>query len=452
MTKVVTTPLPPFFSNRILQQFGDDEGALLLSSLDHTPMVSISKKENDVLWSDEEPIPYVENGVRLSERPSFTLDPRFHLGQYYPQESSSMFIYFLAKQIDLAFSVRKAIDLCAAPGGKSILLHKALKNAESLVSNEVNAKRNVILCENLIKWGDPRAIVAQSPLKSIGGNDFWDLVLLDAPCSGEGMFRKDHQARIEWSPSQVDSCAQLQSELLAQAARLTKPGGFLIYSTCTFAPQENEQQCEKFLESEDWECWSDFDIPSGAIWKISGKLKGVQFLPHKVSGEGFFCAVLRKKEGARNREDKDLHYVNDHWKILPSKIQQEIARWVNVDLSNIKMNSEGQIHWLSASTDILSKLDRPRQVGIPIGSWLKEKFIPSQGILTAGILHPSVKRVECSREQALQLLRGEDWRVEMELVNDWYVASWEGLPISWLKRVGNRFSNHYPKDWRIRRM
>jgi 16S rRNA C967 or C1407 C5-methylase (RsmB/RsmF family)/NOL1/NOP2/fmu family ribosome biogenesis protein len=452
MQKDVITPLPQFFSDRILQQFGDQEGSLLLAALNKPPKVSVSKKVNSQLWSDEETIPYVENGVRLSERPSFTLDPRFHLGQYYPQESSSMFIYFLANQINQQYSVKRVIDLCAAPGGKSILLHKALKNAEVLVSNEVNAKRNVILCENLIKWGDPRSIVSQSPLKSIGGNDFWDLVLLDAPCSGEGMFRKDHQSRSEWSPAQVESCAQLQSELLEQAARLTKPGGFLIYSTCTFAPQENELQCQKFLNDEDWECWSDYEIPLGAIWKREGNFTGVQFLPHQVSGEGFFCAVFRKRETASSRVVKDPHFVNDHWRTLPAKVQHEIVRWVNVDLNSIKINDEGQLNWFSVHHDILSKLDRPRQVGIPIGYWIKEKFIPAQGMLTSGILNQSVKKIACGLEQALQLLRGEDWRVDMELANDWYVATWEGLSIAWLKRVGNRFSNHYPKDWRIRRM
>ena len=448
----VNIPLPKDFVKRVIQQFGEKEGGELLAALDKDPRVSISKKCQEPLWDDEENISYAENGVFLRERPSFTLDPRFHAGLYYPQEASSMFIFSIAQKINELKSVDCALDLCAAPGGKSILLHKALKQANVIVSNEVSAKRNVILCENMIKWGDARSIVTQSPLAKIGGNASWDLVLLDAPCSGEGMFRKDHDAREEWSIQQVESCSKLQMELLQESARLTKPGGFLIYSTCTFAPQENEEQCAVFLQSEDWESWSDYELPEGAIWKNEEAFVGVQFLPHNGRGEGFFCAVFRKKQNSISDASKDHSYVNSVWKQLPTVIEKELSKWVKGEVRECRMDTTGNIHMMSFNQDILDKLDRPRQVGIPIGTWIKNKFIPAQGLLTSGLVSEAVKRIECNQEQAIHLLRGEDWRVELDLENDWYAATWQGIPFAWLKRVGNRFSNHYPKDWRIRRL
>lgn len=446
-------PLPEAFVQRIMQEYGDAEGGVFIHSLDQPPVVSVTKKSHHVLWDDEEGVAHFPQGVYLKERPSFTLDPRFHLGHYYPQESSSMFVHRIATLLSEVIDVEYVLDLCAAPGGKSILLHQALPDSKVIVSNEVQAKRNVILCENLIKLGNTKSVVAQSPVHQIGGDAKWDLVLLDAPCSGEGMFRKDHSSRKEWSLENVYNCQRVQQDLLEEAARLVKPGGFLIYSTCTFSREENEAQCENLIASECWENWSDIDLPSGAVWKSGEGYRAIQFLPHLAKGEGFFCSVFRRKSvPVKAKSEKQKALKQSFWRKCSGANLKTMSGFVDERETCFFINEQQDVVAYSGPLDVLSWLDRPRMVGIPVGSILRERFVPLQGLITSGLYAQAFQSVELNTSEALDILRGLDWRPEFKGKNGWYLAFWLGQPLAWLKWVGNRFSNHYPLDWRIRKL
>ena len=253
--------------NKVLPIFGEDLGG--------------------VLWHNE--------GFYLKSRPIFTLDPLFHAGSYYVQEASSMFIAEALKQtVDFAKPL-KIMDLCAAPGGKSTLLASLLNDESLLVANEVIRNRVGVLKENLEKWGFPNYIVAnQDAEEMIELEGFFDVVLVDAPCSGEGLFRKDPNAMNEWSENAVNLCSARQKRILQAAAMLVKNGGILLYSTCTYNEKENQQNVNWLTQHFDYQVVS-LNIPE--YWNIEKRENGYQFFPHKVKGEGFFLSVLRKTKG-----------------------------------------------------------------------------------------------------------------------------------------------------------
>ena len=445
--------LPELFVKRILGEFGMEEGGLLLESLNQSPAVSVSKKSKEAIWESEGAVPHFPLGVYLTERPVFTLDPLFHLGHYYPQESSSMFVYQIAQLLAQTTDIQYVIDLCASPGGKTRLLHQALPQARMIVSNEVQAKRNVILCENVIKFGDTRSVVTQSPASQIGGDGQWDLVLLDAPCSGEGMFRKDHSARQEWSMENVLNCQKTQHGLLKEAERLVRPGGFLIYSTCTFSKEENENQCQLLMKSGEWENWSDFELANGAVWKAGRDFRAIHFLPHMSQGEGFFCAVFKRRESTvRTKKVVLKNKISNKFQNLQRNRLEKISGYLRTEASSYWESSLNEVFAFTGDIHMIDWLDRPRMVGIPLGSFIKDKFVPQQGLITTGLYHPDIPQLQVDLEEALNLLRGHDWRWDFDGAPGWYLANWNGMPLAWLKWVGNRFSNHYPMDWRIRKL
>ena len=236
-------------------------------------------------------IPWSNTGYYLPERLTFTFDPLFHAGGYYVQEASSMFLEQAIKTyIDKPI---KCLDLCAAPGGKSPHLLDLL-----LVSNEVIRNRSLILAENITKWGNPNVIVSNDDPEKIGQlTHYFDLIVTDVPCSGEGMFRKDEDSREEWSVANVELCASRQRRIIHDIWEALKPGGILIYSTCTYNTAENEKNIRYIAE----ELGADslpLSIPTE--WQISGSLEGnlpvYRFFPHKTKGEGFFLAILRKAD------------------------------------------------------------------------------------------------------------------------------------------------------------
>jgi 16S rRNA C967 or C1407 C5-methylase (RsmB/RsmF family) len=245
-------------------------------------------------------VPWCPQGFYLDARPSFTFDPLFHAGAYYVQEASSMFIDHILKTIrPYKQDPIRVLDLCAAPGGKSTLLNSALQSSDLLVANEIIKTRVPILSDNLNRWGTSNTIVTNNDPKDFNAiHSFFDVILVDAPCSGSGMFRKDPAAMNEWSEGNVNLCHQRQQRILADVYPALKEDGYLIYSTCSYAHQENEDIL-------DWLC-AEFDLESIRIpiyteWGIVEtesplqKAWGYRFYPGKVKGEGLFAACLRKK-------------------------------------------------------------------------------------------------------------------------------------------------------------
>ena len=284
--------LPQDFLNRITTNplFAEN----LASALDETPPISVRinpEKENDINQNAEK-VPWCENGFYLETRPSFTLDPHFHAGCYYPQEAGSMYIDAVLKSLVLP-DEPVCLDLCAAPGGKSTLIASFLDNKGVLISNEIIRTRAHILAENLTKWGYSNALVSCNDPKEF--NNFphlFDLVLIDAPCSCEGMFRKDPQARDEWSLESAQHCVIRQQKILADVWNSVKENGYIIYSTCTFNPAENEENIAWALENFDCEIRP---LPEFEGIEKDAKGYGNYFIPGKTQTEGFYCCLLQKK-------------------------------------------------------------------------------------------------------------------------------------------------------------
>lgn len=330
--------LPSDFSTLMQQTLGKAEADALLRSLDTPSPVSVRlnpRKMAQPPWAGAEPVPWCPDGYYLPSRPAFTLDPLFHAGCYYVQEASSMFLrHALRHVIDGIAAARtragepqaglRALDLCAAPGGKSTLLLSVLPPGSLLVANEVMPQRAEVLRDNITKWDPRRALVTQNQPRDFAAlRDSFDLIVADVPCSGEGMFRKEPAALRQWSLRYVEEMARLQRDIVADAWPSLRPGGFLVYSTCTFNPQEDEGNVQRLLDTfhaesidlrpdEAWHVLSAFpsavraDLPAPHAYHL---------LPSRVRGEGFFLSVMRKPEGTvspcRRKAWERLHVLLD---------------------------------------------------------------------------------------------------------------------------------------------
>ena len=291
--------LPQAFIERTRQLLGETQYPLFEEALQTEVPVSI--RPNTAKYSmevDGEPIPWTSSGWYLKNRPTFTFDPLFHAGCYYVQEASSMFVEKVLREYVKEPVVM--LDLCAAPGGKSTLCRSVLPGGSLLVANEVMRNRSQILAENLIKWGHPEVVVTNNdPSDFTALTHLFDVILTDVPCSGEGMFRKDQVAVDEWSLENVDVCWKRQRRILSDIWPSLKPGGLLVYSTCTFNREEDEDNVAWIARELGAEI---LPVPTDESWSITGNLTGMdfpvyRFLPHRTRGEGFFLAVLRKHEG-----------------------------------------------------------------------------------------------------------------------------------------------------------
>ena len=302
--------LPAGFVNEMQRLLPPDECERFVASMDMPCPVSIRlnrRKISAEIMADleaylhlntDEQVAWCADGYYLPERPVFTLDPLLHAGAYYVQEASSMFVAHLINIYIGTWPVR-ALDLCAAPGGKSTLLESCLPLGSMLTCNEVVAKRARILQENMTKWGGANVQVTSHVARAFAqmGAEY-DFILCDVPCSGEGMMRKDDEARTQWTNELVDMCSRRQRDIVADIWPCLTPGGIMIYSTCTYNTRENEENVAWIAS----ELGADIlPVDAKTEWNIMGNLLPhasfpcAHFMPHRVRGEGFFCAVLRKK-------------------------------------------------------------------------------------------------------------------------------------------------------------
>jgi len=400
-------------------------------------------------------VPWSQWGYYLSERPSFTFDPLFHAGYYYVQEASSMFLEYVVRQV-----VHKPVvclDLCAAPGGKSAILLSSLPEGSWVASNEIVRQRAHVLSENLIKFGQPNALVCNNaPADFSAFPGFFDLVLVDAPCSGEGMFRKDENAVTEWSLKNVQMCAARQRSILTDVWDALKPGGLLIYSTCTYNMHENEENVRWIAD----ELGAEFvSLPVSKSWGISPALmpgvEAYRFFPHNVGGEGLFVSVLRKsaskKPGAvrnsfrKKNKNSGIPFVKDIAEYVPLLQSSEDFCFVE---------NKGKIIALPVRhADTLMLLAEKLRVvssGIEVGKKKGCNFIPSHALAMSTQLNPDAFfRQEVSYEEAIAYLRGETF-VLNDLPLGFVVLTYKNEPLGFVKNLGNRTNNLYPREWRIR--
>lgn len=396
-------------------------------------------------------IPWAKCGAYLDERPIYTLDPSLHAGAYYVQEPSSMFLeQAITHSIDLHQNIT-ALDLCAAPGGKSTHLLSLLNPQSLLVSNEVIRSRANILMENLLKWGSPNVIITNNdPSHFTNLRGLFDLVVVDAPCSGEGLFRKDHNAIKEWSLNNVELCSSRQRRILKDIWPTLKQNGVLIFSTCTYNSLEDEDTMEWLSQTGACEFIS---IPLDPAWGVTevkkGNVIGYKFYPHKAKGEGFFISVLRKQE----HENEIKLHTKDNLNTI-SKNESMIKSWIKTPDQFSFINVRGLISIIPNNTfdpvNLLSSRLNALQIGTPLAINKQNKLVPDHGsALSIHLDRDHFTNIELDQEQALQYLRKETLEIKSN-EKGFALVSFQGNAIGWINLLTNRINNLYPPNWRIR--
>jgi 16S rRNA C967 or C1407 C5-methylase (RsmB/RsmF family)/NOL1/NOP2/fmu family ribosome biogenesis protein len=396
-------------------------------------------------------VPWCDDAFYLNERPQFTFDPLLHAGAYYVQEASSMFLWEALKQyFDREANIR-VLDLCAAPGGKSSLLAAYFSNA-LIVSNEVIKTRAAVLYENLTKWGSSNIVVTSNDAADFKRiKNYFDLMVVDAPCSGSGLFRKDAEAIDEWNESNVQLCSQRQQRILADAYTALRHDGVLIYSTCSYSQEEDEDIL-------DW-LNDNFNVESIKLhiddkWNIvettshKHKCYGYRFWPDKIKGEGFFIAAFKKNEEPISSKQngnalpavssKEVNWLQSYvtendWQFFQ---QKEIIRVIQKQWNN-------DIAFLQKNLYL-------RKAGVQLGEIKGKNLVPHAELALSIIVSDNVKKIELDHERSLQYLRKKELP-EITADKGWALCTHKKFPLGWIKILHNRVNNYYPTEWRIRK-
>ncbi|MEG3047714.1 MAG: rRNA cytosine-C5-methyltransferase [Mucinivorans sp.] len=383
-------------------------------------------------------VEWTDDGYYLARRPVFTLDPVFAAGGYYVQEASSMAVGWIAERLDLP-EKPKVLDLCAAPGGKSTHLSSIIGHSGVLVANETIRSRAGILCQNIEKWGVGNTIVTSADAAAMGNlGATFDLIVVDAPCSGEGMFRKDITAREEWSLDNVARCAARQRRILGDVWDALVQDGYMIYSTCTFNADENEKNVAWIARELGAEIMDMGEIPGGAT---QNAVAGYNFYPNLVRGEGFYVAVLRKTSPAPYRAIKMPRLAprtSDKYSRDPLYVVDRgdsLYGYTSDVYTMVEILRSARIFMLTA--------------GVDFGTKIREQLKPAHSLaLYAGLRDDIFPRSEVPLTVALNYLRKEAIDASA-FVDGLNLVTYNSLPLGFVKRIGARVNNMYPIGWRI---
>jgi len=447
------TNLPLALYQRLERQLADQFEAFN-SAMDAPVPVSIRLNPRKLTGSfdSSRTIPWCSFGKYLESRPRFTDDPLFHAGTYYVQEASSMFLgYMLSELVDLNRDLN-VLDLSAAPGGKSTLLQSLITKDSLLVANEVISSRNKVLHQNLIRWGGDNHIITQSDPKAFRKlPGFFDVIVVAAPCSGEGLMRKEPSAIHEWSAQNVLLCAARQKRILADILPALAPGGIIVYSTCTFSEEENEQNMI-WLQSEASLVPAPVSPP--ASWGIhvsKSDLPAYRFYPHQVRGEGFFIAAFRKV-GETPAQHKKKRTKPQRFKTDP--VISEDKYWL-ADSERYFYQTRDQ-HRIAFPKSIfgaylvLGRTIRITHSGLNMGKVYHEKLKPSPELALSQFISKDLPTIELDIESTL------DYLAHINLVNfekpkkGRYLVTCNGFGLGWMNVLTNgQIRNNYPSAWRI---
>jgi len=442
--------LPKEFEDTLRGKLGESFNHFLTSLQQPSP-VSIRLNPHKQFTFEGESVAWSKFGKYLTERPIFTLDPAFHAGAYYVQEASSMFLeQAITQTADITKSIR-VLDLCAAPGGKSTLLLSLLHPDSLLVSNEVIRSRASILSENIQKWGHTNVVVTNNDPEDFSTlHGFFDVIVVDAPCSGEGLFRKDPDAVKEWSPANVDLCSKRQRRILADVWPALKTNGILIYCTCTYNEHENEENLRWLQQQHDIE---SVPLTVDKSWGIEttqeGNFIGYRFYPHQVRGEGFFLSAIRKTEQQQEVRAKPKKTIA----CPPKNIIEQLQEWTlndtrklyswNDTVYAIPFNQAEEIEFLRQHLKIIL-------AGTQLAAAKHDKLIPEHAsALSIELKKDHFQQIEVNLEEALHFLRKEPIQ-SGSTPKGFTLITYNKLPLGWVNVLDNRVNNLYPKEWRIR--
>ena len=438
------------FRKYLEEAIGSENALVAFSAFDQPAKVSVRMnpfKRNRTFEGSR--IPWNSHGILLPERPKFTLDPYLHGGAYYVQDSSSMFVGHMFRKIlsgrNFPRPVR-VLDLCAAPGGKTTQLAARLNGTGLLVANDISAGRAKTLLKNVELMGIRNAIVMSETPEKIANRlpAFFDKILVDAPCSGEGMFRKEPDMVKSWDEKMLEFCQTEQAKILEACAPMLKAGGMLLYSTCTFSPEENEKSIGDFLENH-----PEFELVE--IPKENGFVSGLapfeacaRLYPHKLKGEGHFLALLRKKEtdGAKPVPAEEGKWTKqmDAFADFAKDVLKEMPKGI------YKIYGDG-LYLLPEGTPKLDKL-RVLRTGWMLGTLKKDRFEPTQAF-AMGLKKEEVKNVvdfPLEDDRVIRYLKGET--VEGEGKDGWTLVCVDGFPLGWAKMQKGRLKNKYAVSWK----
>ena len=450
--------LPPLFLERMEALLGPEYPDFLAAydrprnvGLRRNPLKTASPPDLSAFGLT--PVPWAENGFYYDMETRPGLSPYHEAGLYYLQEPSAM---APAGLLDVRPGMR-VLDLCAAPGGKTTQLAAALNGEGLLVCNEINPKRARILARNIERLGVANALVLNEHPQKLEERfrGWFDRVLVDAPCSGEGMFRKEEAAATDWSPETVDMCARRQLEILRSAARMLSPGGRLVYSTCTFAPRENEGVVSRFLAEA-----PEFSVAAAeAPWFAPGRPDWVEnpapgiehtfrLWPHKLRGEGHFAAILEKAPDAPVEAAISRPCGSSGGRLIAAPtdtLLKDFCRETGAALPEGRPLAFGQsLFWVPADTPELQGLKVLRP-GLELGAVLKNRFEPAHAwALWLKTANSTVDFPADSREIAAYL-RGETFPGQAK---GWTLLTVDGLSLGWVKGSGGILKNHFPKALR----
>lgn len=473
--------VPQEFKDYAVKLLGTERWNKLEGALGDEPSVSIRLnpyKTGDLAcdWSQcdgyDGNVPWAGGAFYLKARPAFTADPLLHAGIYYVQEAASMFLEQAIKRY--VSSPVKALDLCAAPGGKSTVLRSCLPQGSFMVCNEPIRQRAQVLAENMVKWGHPDVMVTNSypdAFSSLKGA--FDLVVADVPCSGEGMFRKEDDAVSGWSMDNVMMCRERQREIISQVWPALKSGGLLIYSTCTLNQFENEENVA-WIASELGAEVLPLDVPSE--WGIcgnllseedsgneAGKVPVCHFIPGLTRGEGFFLAVLRKTSAC---EDDGVADFIPSGKKSRSKgkrgeqrtqtLPEYCRQWIQGGTGGFEFRIDGArltavpaqfAGWCAAVADKVNVL----YCGIVVAELKGKDWVPSQMLaMSVCLVRTAFPTVDLDYAAAVTYLRKEALMLPEGTPKGFVLLTYAGVPLGFAKNIGNRANNLYPQEWRIR--
>ncbi len=462
---IISIPAP--FEMQLRREMNESEVLSLIEALEGEPTTAIRVNPYKMTNPDEvtskwgaavEPVAWSRYGFYLTERPQFTYDSAFHAGAYYVQEASSQFVGHILASATESMEGKRIIDTCAAPGGKATLYSTLVGHEGLVVAAEFNKQRASVLADNARKWGLGNIVVVNSDTKQLAQfESYYDVVAVDAPCSGEGMFRKMEVAREEWSEGSVMQCVERQEEILHNAWRMLKPGGILIYSTCTFNRAENEGVVEAFEEWSEGEVAEFEEVECDESWGVTcgkvGSFQTFRFMPHKTRGEGFFVAVARKgfDVGGRVRMPKGRKSI---FSPLSRIDLAECARWVEQpERMSFYMVAETIYGYYIAQVDAIKRLSESLNViysGVAIGQIFKGKMSPDGALaLFAGCNRDAVPVAQLTGDEIISYLRrGEVAAANFEEgIN--LVVDEKNYPVGYVKRIGARVNNRYINSLRI---
>lgn len=395
-------------------------------------------------------IPWANLGYYLQQRPSFTFDPLFHAGLYYVQEASSMFLSQALLQLADLSSPLKVLDLCASPGGKSTHLQSMLPPGSLLVSNEVIRARANVLRDNIVKWGAEQVLVTNNDPKDFAAlPGFFDVMLVDAPCSGSGLFRRDPEAISEWSLNNVQLCSQRQQRILANSWAGLKEDGLLIYSTCSYSAEEDEAIMDWIgQELGAANCLLKIDSGWGVVETLSpGGHTGYRFWPDKVRGEGFFMACFRKRTSVEEVRIK----VRKPPEMTTKTEGGIVTRWMNTERHSLIKYQQTVYAWPEELfTGFAFLLERLRVVysGVRAGDLMRDKLVPDHALAMSGLVLAQIPCIILSKDNAIRYLQRKEFSLS-DAPRGWALAGYEGNALGWMNILPGRINNYYPKELRI---